>query len=59
MTVKARGVVLGGAGGANAPPYFGRSVNSISTRGTDYTHLITTGTPRFSDLPMALKELLH
>ena len=23
--------------------------------GTDYAHLITTGTPRFSDLPMALK----
>ena len=23
-------------------------------RGTDYAHLITTGTPRFSDLPTAL-----
>ena len=22
--------------------------------GTDYTHLITTGTPRFSDIPTAL-----
>ena len=39
-----------GAGGAMAPPYFGRSVNPISTRGTDYFHLITTGTPGFSDL---------
>ena len=24
--------------------------------GTDYAHLITTGTPGFSDLPMALKS---
>ena len=32
----------------------GRSGNPISTRGTDYAHLITTGTPRFSDLPTAL-----
>ena len=37
-----RGVVPGGA------------VNPISTRGTDYAHLITTGTPGFSDLPTAL-----
>ena len=28
-----RGVVPGGAGGAMAPPDFGRSVNPISTRG--------------------------
>ena len=28
-----RGVVPGGAGGAMAPTYFGRSVNPISTRG--------------------------
>ena len=26
----------------------------MSTRGTDYAHLITTGTPGFSDLPTAL-----
>ena len=46
-----RPVVPGGAGGPMAPPDFGRSVNPISTRGgTDYAHLITTGTPRFSDL---------
>ena len=39
-----------------APPDFGRSVNPISTRegGTDYAHLITTGTPGSSDLPTAL-----
>ena len=49
-----RGVVLGGAGGAMVPPDFGRSVNPISTRGTDYAHLITTGTPGFLDLPTAL-----
>ena len=48
------GVVLGGAGGAMAPPDFGRPVTPISTRGTDYSHLITTGTPGFSDLPTAL-----
>ena len=34
-----RGVVPGGAGDAMAPPDFGRSVNPISTRGTDYAHL--------------------
>ena len=39
----ARGVVPGGAGGAMAHPDFGRSVNPISTRGTDYAHLITLG----------------
>ena len=35
-----RGVVPGGAGGAMAPPDFGRSVNPISTRGegADYAH---------------------
>ena len=49
-----RGVVPGGAGGTMTPPDFGRSVNSISTRGTDYAHLIITGTPRFSDLQTAL-----
>ena len=39
-----------------AHPDFGRSVNPISTRGTDYAHLITTGTPGFSDLPTALNR---
>ena len=48
------GVVPRGAGGAMALPDFGRSVNPISTRRTDYAHLITTGTPGFSDLPTAL-----
>ena len=49
-----RPVVPGCARYAMAHPDFGRSVNSISTRGTDYAHLITTGTPGFSDLPTAL-----
>ena len=37
-------------------PFFSnqKKVNPISTRGTDYAHIITTGTPRFSDLPMSL-----
>ena len=39
-----------------APPDFGRSVNPISTRGTDYAHLITTGTLGFSDLPTVLRS---
>ena len=49
-----KGVVPGGAGGAMAPPDFGSSVNPISNRGTDYAHLITTGTPVFSELTTAL-----
>ena len=47
-------VVPGGARGTMAPPDFGRSVNLISTRGTNYAHLITAGTPGFSDLPTVL-----
>jgi hypothetical protein len=43
-----------GAGGAMAHPDFGRSVNPISTRETDYAHLITTSTPGFSDFLKAL-----
>ena len=39
-------------GGAMTPPDFGRSVNPISTRGAPPNN---TGTPGFSDLPMALK----
>ena len=52
---KVRGVVPWGTGGAMAPTDFGRSVNLVSTR--DYTHLITTGIPRFSELPTALKSM--
>ena len=33
---------------------FGKLVNPISARGTDYAHLITTGTPEFLDLSTAL-----
>ena len=49
-----RPVASGGAGGARAPPVFGRTVNPISTRGADYAHHITTGRPGLSDLPTAL-----
>ena len=49
-----RPVVPGCAGCAMAHPDFGRSLNSISSRGTDYNQLKTTGTPGFSDLPTAL-----
>ena len=44
-----RGVVPGGAGGAMA-----QILADQLTRGTYYVHLITTGTPRFSDRPTAL-----
>ena len=39
-----RGVV---PGGAMATTDFGGSVNPISIRGTDYAHLVYTGTPGF------------
>ena len=32
-----------------AHPDLGRSVHPTLTRGTDYAHLITTGTPGFSE----------
>ena len=54
-----RGVVPGDAGGAMAPPDFGRSGNPISTRGTDYAHLITTVSPGFSDFPSSLCITYH
>ena len=54
-SISCRGVILKDAGGAMAPPDFGRSVNlNLNKRGTDYDHLNTTGTPVFSDLPTAL-----
>ena len=50
-----RSVVSGGAGGTMAPPDFGRSVNSISIKGSRLlSPSNNTGTPRFSDLPTAL-----
>jgi hypothetical protein len=49
-----RPVVPGGAGGAMAPPNFGKSVNPISTKGGSLCPLNNTGTPGFSDLPTAL-----
>ena len=52
--LKPCGIGPWGAENAWASPDFGRSVDPISTRGTDYAHLITTGTLGFSDLPTAL-----
>ena len=49
-----RPVVPGGAGGAMAPPDFGRSVNPISTKGDRLCPPCNSGTPGFSDLPTAL-----
>ena len=49
-----RPVVPGGAGGAMAPPNFGKLVNPISTKGGSLCPLNNTGTPGFSDLPTAL-----
>ena len=49
-----RGVVIGGAGGAMAPPDFGRSVYPISTKGGRLCPPNNTGTPGFSDLPTGL-----
>ena len=53
--IYSRPVVLGGAGGAMAPPDFGRSVNPISTKGGRLCPPNNTGTPGFSDLPTALR----
>ena len=53
----ARGAVPGGAMAPGADSDFGRLVNPISTRGTDYVHLVTTGTPGFSDVPTAYGSL--
>ena len=47
-------VVPGGAGGAMAHLDFGRSFNSISTKGGRLCPSISTGTPGFSNLPTAL-----
>ena len=52
-----RGVVPGFAGFAMTHPDFARSVNPISPSGTYYAHLITTGTPEFSDHPTALHNI--
>ena len=38
--------------------YFADQLTLFQPGGTDYAHLITTGIPRFSDLPTALKLLV-
>ena len=55
-TMAIRPVVPGGAGGAMAPPNFGRSVNPTSTKGGRLCPPNNTGTPGFSDLPTASKS---
>ena len=45
-----RHVSNGGAGGAYAPPVFGRSVNPISTRGSHYPHPVLLAPPDFQTL---------
>ena len=54
MYLLCRPVASGGAGGARAPPVFGRTVNPISTRRADYTHHRTTSPSGFSDLATVL-----
>ena len=54
--IKSRPVVPGGAGGVTVPQNFGRSVNSILTMGGRLCPPKNTGTPKFSDLPTALKS---
>ena len=54
MCFNVRHVSNGGAGGAYAPPVFGRSVNPISTRGGTLSPPSTARPPRFSDLETCL-----
>ena len=54
LTGLVRGVVPGGAGGAMAPPDFGRSVNPFSIKGGKLCPPNDTGTLGFYDLPTAL-----
>ena len=51
-----RPVVPGGAGGAMAPPNFGRSVKTISTKGGRLCPPNNTGTPGSSDIATALQQ---
>ena len=53
--MEGRPVASRGAGGARAPPLFGRSVNPISTRGGTLSPPSSTCHPGFSDLATALE----
>ena len=48
-----------GGGGAHALPLFGRSANSISTRGGILSLPSNTGPPEFSDLATALCDFFY
>ena len=39
-----------------APPIFDRSLNRIPTRGSDFAHFMTTGSPKFFHLPASLSR---
>ena len=54
---KRRPVVPGCAGCAMAHPDLADQLTLFQPGGTDYAHVITTGTPGFSDLPTALTGL--
>ena len=55
--VTLQGCSKGGGRGAAAPPQILADQLTLSQPGgTDYAHLITTGTPGFSDLPTALNR---
>ena len=55
LVVMLRQCLLPGVSGSHAPsPNFCKSVDPISSRGTDYSHHITTCHPGLSDLPTAL-----
>ena len=49
-----RGVARGGPGGGQSPPEFGRSVNPIQTRGTDYAPHTTASPSGFKKLSTPL-----
>ena len=57
MSSNARGVVPRGAGVPWHPQILVDLLTLSQPGGTNYAHLITTGTPGFSDLPTALNAL--
>ena len=54
-----RPVASVGAGRALAPPFFGQTVNPISTRGADYPHHSNPSPPGFSDLATGLHMVVQ
>ena len=54
-----RSVVPGGAGQPWRPQILADQLTLSQRVWTDYAHLITTGTPKFSDLPTALQRDMY